>query len=225
MTAKKVGSANITVKTFNGKTAVCKVTVNPKSSPSLPNESNDPSSWNLKLVNLKSPKLSKNYVPPLGQINGYYLRTGAIKPARELMNAAKRDGVNLYIVSGYRSYQLQTQLFNNRVKKYQNQGMSYKNAYKKASMINAVPGTSEHQLGLAIDFNSLDQSFGETKEGKWLYKNAWKYGFVFRYPKESVGVTGIMYEPWHYRYVGVNNAKFMHDNNMTLEAYIEYLNK
>ena len=188
-------------------------------------ESTDPSSWNLKLVNLNSPKLAENYVPPLENINGYYLRKEVVKPAKKLMSGAESDGIHLFIVSGYRSYQTQTDLFNNRVALYEGQGMSHDEAYKKAAMVNAVPGTSEHQLGLAIDFNSLDQDFGETKEGKWLYNNAWKYGFVFRYPKESVGVTGIMYEPWHYRYVGVNNAKFMHDNNMTLEAYIEYLNK
>lgn len=188
-------------------------------------ESNDPSSWNLKLVNLNSPKLAENYVPPLESINGYYLRKEAVKPAKKLMSAAESDGIHLFIVSGYRSFQTQSDLFNNRVALYEGQGMSHDEAYKKAAMVNAVPGTSEHQLGLAIDFNSLDQDFGETKEGKWLYNNAWRYGFIFRYPKESVGVTGIMYEPWHYRYVGVNNAKFMHDNNMTLEAYIEYLNK
>lgn len=85
------------------------------------------------------------------------------------------------------------------------------------------PGASDHNLGLAVDFNNVDNNFKQTKGYKWLIKNAESYGFVLRYPEEKVRITGISYEPWHWRYVGKEHAKKMNELNMCLEEYVEYL--
>lgn len=129
----------------------------------------------------------------------------------EMTAAAAKDGVSLWIVSGFRSYTKQTSLYNNYVAR---------DGKAEADRYSARPGHSEHQTGLAFDLNSLDQSFGQTKEGKWIAANSWKYGFILRYPQEKEAQTGYMYEPWHVRYLGKDVAKKVYDSGLCLEEYL-----
>lgn len=129
----------------------------------------------------------------------------------EMIAAASKDGIRLYQISGFRSYSTQQTLYNNYVAR---------DGKAEADRYSARPGHSEHQTGLAFDLNSLEQSFGETKEGKWLAANCWKYGFIIRYPHDKESVTGYMYEPWHVRYLGKENAKAVYESGKCLEEYL-----
>ena len=125
---------------------------------------------------------------------------------------AAKDGLNIFIISSYRSYTKQQYTYQNWVNIY---------GQKEADRISARPGFSEHQLGLAIDVNSCYFAFAETKEAEWLDKNCYKYGFILRYPSfESEKYTGYAYEPWHIRYVGTELAKKISDSGKTLEQYL-----
>ena len=109
-----------------------------------------------------------------------------------------------------------------------NQGLSYMEAYKISSNTVTVPGASEHQIGLAIDFisdtyTSLNEGFGNSQAGKWLAENSYRYGFILRYPKGKEDITGIIYEPWHFRYVGIDAAEIIYNENITLEELLEKL--
>ncbi|NMS89895.1 M15 family metallopeptidase [Clostridioides difficile] len=130
---------------------------------------------------------------------------------------AQKAGLNLKAFSTYRSYEYQDKLFKSYVKEH---------GEKEANRFSAKPGESEHQTGLAFDIGGNDQSswanekFNNTKEAKWLYENAYKYGFILRYPKGKENITGYMYESWHYRYVGTEHSKNFAMNNLTLEEYL-----
>jgi D-alanyl-D-alanine carboxypeptidase len=129
----------------------------------------------------------------------------------EMINAAKTEGVVLRMISGFRSYSTQNTLYNNYVAR---------DGKAEADRYSARPGHSEHQTGLAFDLNSLEQSFENTKEGKWLAENCWKYGFIIRYPKGKESVTGYMFEPWHVRYLGKEVAKKVYESGKCLEEYL-----
>ncbi len=129
----------------------------------------------------------------------------------EMTAAAKRDGIELFVVSGFRSYEKQTNLYNTYV------GREGKIA---ADRYSARPGSSEHQAGLAFDLNSLEQSFGETAEGRWLAAHCAEYGFIIRYPADKEDKTGFMYEPWHVRYLGLEKAKAVEESGLCLEEYL-----
>lgn len=130
---------------------------------------------------------------------------------------------NIWIQSAYRSIEKQEQLYYNRVNEYISQGLSRQEAENLTSQLINKPETSEHNLGLAVDFNYVDFNFEKTKEYKWLKENAENYGFILRYPKEKEDITKVDYEPWHWRYVGVEHAKKMNEQKMCLEEYVEYL--
>lgn len=145
------------------------------------------------------------------------LRTAAASAIEDMFSAAKTDSLNLMVSSGYRSYAYQVGLYNGYVK---SEGQAL------ADQQSARPGHSEHQTGLAVDIEptsrhcELDQCFADTKEGKWLAANAYKYGFVLRYTPDKVRVTGYESEPWHYRYVGKDLALQLHNQNIaTLEEF------
>ena len=125
---------------------------------------------------------------------------------------AAKEGISLWVASGFRSYSLQNGLYN-----------QYSNSYGKASAdtFSARPGHSEHQTGLAADLNQIDQSFGNTKAGKWLANNCYKYGFILRYPQGKQSITGYIYEPWHFRYIG-DEAENLYNNGewITLAEYL-----
>ncbi len=130
----------------------------------------------------------------------------------EMQSAAASEGIKLTIVSGFRSYNYQKTLYNNYV---------LTDGVELADTYSARPGHSEHQTGLAFDLNSVDDSFGDTKEGIWLSNNASKYGFILRYPKGKTNETGYIYEPWHFRYVGKDFASKLYNNGdwITIESY------
>ena len=168
----------------------------------------------------------------LGEINGKYtsgaqsskyLDARVVETFNKMCKAASEDGVTLISVSSYRTYSYQQTLYKNRVQRCINEGLSEEEAKKKAATIVAFPGTSEHHLGLAVDINSVEESFENTKAFRWLSDHAEEYGFILRYPEDKQSITKIIYEPWHYRYVGVEHAKAMNDLGMCMEEYVEYL--
>ncbi|MCR4618086.1 MAG: M15 family metallopeptidase [Lachnospiraceae bacterium] len=186
----------------------------------------DPDDWRLMLIN-KSHFIPDDYEVPLGTIYGVHQCDKRIIPDLiAMLKAAKDDGVNLSIRSPYRTSALQVLLYNNKITKFMDVGMSYLEAYKLAGQAVTIPGASEHEAGLSLDivsdtYTSLTEGFGETEAGKWLAANAHYYGFILRYPAEKEYITTIEYEPWHFRYVGVEAATVMYNENLTLEEFWE----
>ncbi len=134
---------------------------------------------------------------------------------------AKKAGITLWISSGYRNIDLQTRLFKRQVEREHSKAViSIQEAEKRAARVVARPGTSEHNTGLAVDFNGVADNFYTTKEYKWLMDNAHKYGFIERYQKKWKDYTGIIYEPWHFRYVGKDNAPKIKESGLCLEEYV-----
>ena len=148
----------------------------------------------------------------------------AIEYLTQMMNDMRKDGVtNIWIQSAYRSVKRQKELYDNSVKKYLGEGKTQEEAEKLTDEYINKPGSSDHNLGLAIDFNYVDNKFEDLKGFKWLQEHAEEYGFILRYPKDKEDITKISYESWHWRYVGEEHAKKMNELNMCLEEYIEYL--
>lgn len=154
-----------------------------------------------------------------GESEKKYMREEAAEALEQLFSEAEKQGIVLYAVSGYRSYERQKALFNNKVNKV---------GAEEANKLVAKPGQSEHQTGLAMDVSSksanflLEVNFGQTVEGRWLKENAHKFGFIIRYPKEKTDVTGYSYEPWHIRYVGKEAASEIYEKLITLEEYFGF---
>jgi D-alanyl-D-alanine carboxypeptidase len=143
----------------------------------------------------------------------------------KMYNDANRDGVQLIPYSGYRTIARQKQNYERKIRQYQDQGFRYTEACNLAAQIVLPPGCSEHEAGLAMDIVapgrwSLDEGFADTKEFAWLTEHAQDYGFVLRYPKSKTKITGVDYEPWHWRYVGVSNARIMSAESLCLEEYL-----
>ncbi len=144
------------------------------------------------------------------------LQKEAADAIEALFEAAAKENLHLYGISGYRSYARQKAIYETNLA---NRGEEYTNRYS------AMPGHSEHQTGLAMDVSTpsidfhLDEGFAATPEGKWLADNAYRYGFIIRYPKDKTHITGYSYEPWHIRYVGIPLAEKLHNENLTLEEY------
>ena len=137
----------------------------------------------------------------------------------ELLDAVLEAGLTFNLTSAYRSHSYQTTLFRRKVDKLMGQGYSYSAAYSETSRSIAIPGTSEHELGLAVDVKS------GTSVYEWLKDHSWEYGFIVRYPSGQTALTGVYYEPWHLRYVGVELAKEIYDLDMCVEAYMNMLTK
>ena len=148
----------------------------------------------------------------------------AIDDLKKMINAMGRDGIaNIWVQSAYRSVERQKELYDNSVQKYLKQGKTQEEAERLTDEYINKPGASDHNLGLAVDFNNVDNKFEDLDGFKWLQKNAENYGFILRYPKDKEEITKISYESWHWRYVGEEHAKKMNELNMCLEEYIEYL--
>lgn len=166
-------------------------------------------------------KIPDDYQPDVADMgNGYSYDKKATRAYNELLKKAKADGISLWVLSAYRSFDKQTTNFQNKIKEYENLGYNAEQAYAATAKLIAVPGTSEHSLGLALDLNSLETSFESTKAFEWLIANCADFGFILRYPKDKVEITGISYEPWHYRYVGTNHAKPIMEQGICLEEYL-----
>ncbi|MBO5479311.1 MAG: M15 family metallopeptidase [Clostridia bacterium] len=180
--------------------------------------------WNLKLVN-KNNSVDRSYVPELEELDdGIMFDKRAISYLRSMINAMNKKGITkVWVQSAYRSYEKQEELFNRKVQYYKNQGKKQEEAETLAQTVVQRPEMSEHNLGLAADFNTVNNEFEKTKAFEWLQENAADYGFILRYPKDKQEITGITYESWHWRYVGENHAKTMKEKGYCLEEYIEYL--
>ena len=143
-----------------------------------------------------------------------------------MLKAMKKEGINnIWVQSAYRDVKYQEELYNKSVKEYLYYGLSKEEAQELTNKYINKPRESEHNLGLAVDFNNVDNDFKNTKAYNWLKTNAKDYGFIMRYPEEKKEITGIEYEPWHWRYVGKEHSYKMEELNMCLEEYIEYLEK
>ncbi|MBR3844917.1 MAG: M15 family metallopeptidase [Clostridia bacterium] len=181
--------------------------------------------WYLLLVNPTN-TISSSWSTDMTYLDSeYQLDSRIIEPYKAMVAAARADGVTLYPISCYRSYSTQQRLYNNRVDraKRENPSFTQKEAEVYAATHVARPGTSEHQTGLAIDFNSVETDFGSTAAGKWLKQNANDYGFILRYEQDKQSKTNVTWEPWHYRFVGVKHAKRMTQLGYCLEEYIDYI--
>lgn len=169
-----------------------------------------PSGWQVNLVQLK---------------NGQSIDRRAYAALQNMMDDARSAGLSPLICSSYRTHAKQEELHKKQVQKFLSQGYSQSIAEEKASEWVAPAGTSEHELGLAVDIVSmehqiLDETQEHTAEQKWLMSNCWKYGFILRYPTSKSSITGIGYEPWHYRYVGKEAAKIIMEQGICLEEYL-----
>jgi len=185
--------------------------------------------WYLYYVDFDN-RMPENYVPPVVKINTKYTRNSGfefdsrcVDQLRRLLNDANNSGVDLFVYSPYRTYASQKTIYNNRVNEIKNKGKSQAEAEIEAAKRIMPPGCSEHNLGLALDFNIASDSFTGTKPCKWLMEHAADYGFIMSYPKDKVHLTKVDYESWHYRYVGVDHAKRMKAKNMCLLEYRQFL--
>lgn len=179
--------------------------------------------WNLLVVNMER-EIPEGYDPETKEVlnSGYELDARVTPHYEEMYYAGKKDGVTLTPFSGHRSYERQRINYNNLTETYMARyGLDREAAAKKAATVILPPGTSEHNIGLSMDICNTYDSFANSAEYAWLVKNAYKYGFILRYPKDKEDVTGIVYEPWHWRYVGVEYAKKIKDSGLCLEEYLD----
>ena len=187
--------------------------------------------WRLVLIN-KQHSVPDDYVVNLGKINTLkgimYCDERIIDDLLDMLQDAKEDGITLGICSPYRTEEYQKMLFEKKINAYMKKGLTYMEAYQLAGLAINVPGASEHQIGLALDivtpsYQSLDDGFAKTDAGLWLAENSYKYGFILRYPLGKEDITGVEYEPWHFRYVGVEAATVITQQGITLEEFWEEL--
>ena len=179
--------------------------------------------WNLILVN------RENYIPADYEVqltelsNGKKVDSRIYPELQEMFNAARAQGYGLFVREGYRTQEEQQQLMNEKIEAYENEGKSKSEAKKLAEQWVAIPGTSEHQLGIAVDINADTTKSSSDDVYSWLAENAHKYGFIKRYPSDKTDITGVINEPWHYRYVGKEAALEIYSQGMCLEEYIDTL--
>jgi len=178
------------------------------------------------LANKDNP-LPADYAPDLAYLEGgsYQMQSEAAAAFDRMKNAANATGLQLMACSTYRSVERQTELFNAEIQKWMGQGMDEAAAREQAATVVMVPGCSEHNTGLAVDVGSITnqrvaEDFENEPEFAWLQEHAAEYGFILRYPADKVEVTGVTYEPWHYRYVGVENAQKIKESGLCLEEYL-----
>lgn len=179
--------------------------------------------WNLILVN-REHRIPRDYTVELTELSNGQKVDSRIYPAlQEMFDDARAQGLHLFVRDGYRTWETQQKLLDQKIQAYKDEGYSSGKAEKKAKEWVAVPGTSEHQLGLAVDINADTACSSREEVYTWLAKNGYKYGFINRYPEDKTDITGTIYEPWHYRYVGREAAKEIWQQGLCLEEYIETL--
>lgn len=181
-----------------------------------------------------------HYIPDDYKVNlvtvqgKYKLDEKAAEHAIELLAAAKKAGYDMQLCSAYRTVEKSAELYQRQIKKFLSAGYSQADAEKEAAKWVAPPGTSEHHTGLAMDlvssdywgqYSDLEHDYDKFDSFKWMYANCAEYGFVLRYPEDKQDITGITYEPWHYRYVGVDAAKYIMENGLCLEEYLEEIER
>ncbi|WP_417765027.1 M15 family metallopeptidase [Sinanaerobacter sp. ZZT-01] len=179
--------------------------------------------WNLILVN------QDNYIPDDYDIELTVLSNGESVDSRiyanlqDMFDNARAAGIYPIVVSGFRTQEKQQSLLDDKIEAYNVEGHSKAEARKLAENWVAVPGTSEHQLGIAVDINADKSKSARNEVYSWLAKNAYYYGFILRYPSDKTDITGTIYEPWHYRFVGEDVAKEIYSKGICLEEYIDGL--
>lgn len=179
--------------------------------------------WNLILVN-EDYYIPDNYEVELTELsNGKKVDSRIYPYLQSMFDDARANGLALFVREGYRTSEEQQQIMDERVAEYQGEGYSKSEAKKLARDYVAVPDTSEHQLGLSVDINADTTKCSSDAVYSWLAENAWRYGFIKRYPADKVDITGISNEPWHYRYVGKEAAQEIQAQGICLEEYIEQL--
>lgn len=183
---------------------------------------NQPLDWKLIIASKEHP-IPDDYEVQLATIEGdLKFDQRAIGELNQLRNAARKAGyTNLWVQSSYRSIETQETLFKNKVNEYKRMGKTEQKAEELANKIVNRAGESDHNLGLAVDFNYVEESFKDLSVYKWLCNHAHEYGFILRYPKEKEEITNVSYEPWHWRYVGKEYAKEIKEKGYCLEEYVK----
>ncbi len=179
--------------------------------------------WNLILVNSKH-RIPKRYEVELIRLsNGKQVDERIYPELQEMFDAARANGLHLFVAEGYRTQKEQQQLLDEKIEEYKNEGYPKAEAEELARQWVAVPGTSEHQLGIAVDINADNAGSSDDEVYTWLAENSWQYGFIRRYPPDKTEITGTIYEPWHYRYVGKEATREIASSGVCLEEYLENL--
>ena len=184
--------------------------------------------WKLLLVNDQNP-LPENYsIQTVELRNGFQVDERCYPDLQAMMDACREEGLSPVICSAYRTQEYQEKLYQIQIDKQLALGYSQEHAAMEAGKQVAVPGTSEHQLGLAVDivdmsYQLLDNAQADTAVQKWLMEHSWEYGFILRYSDGKSEITGFTYEPWHYRYVGRENAEQIYHMGVCLEEYLDRL--
>ena len=181
--------------------------------------------WRLQLINRDHP-IDQEYKPELTHVRGdIYVDSRCYTDLTAMLEACRADGLSPLVCSGYRDLDYQTKLFNNKIQQLRAEGLPEDEAHRVAQTIVAIPGASEHHIGLAVDI--VDQSYQQLNERQeqtavqqWLIEHCWEYGFILRYPNGKSDITKIIYEPWHYRYVGKEIAAEIRDSGLCLEEYL-----
>ena len=180
-----------------------------------------PKEWNLIVVNRWN-ELPEDYDVELTELSNGQMVDSRIYPyLQEMFDAARTEGVYPVVREGYRTAEEQQEILDDKIQNYINQGYSQVKAERTAKEWVALPGTSEHQLGIAVDINADKSKCSNEDVYGWLTENAYKYGFVLRYPPGKQKITGTSYEPWHYRYVGEEAAKEIYERGICLEEYFK----
>lgn len=180
-----------------------------------------PEEWNLIVVNRWN-ELPEDYDVELTELSNGQMVDGRIYPyLQEMFDAARTEDVYPVVREGYRTAEEQQEILDDKIQSYINQGYSQVKAERTAKEWVALPGTSEHQLGIAVDINADKSKCSNEDVYEWLAENAYKYGFVLRYPPGKQKITGTSYEPWHYRYVGKEVAREIYEREICLEEYFK----
>lgn len=177
--------------------------------------------WNLILVN-RDYRIPDDYEVELTELsNGKKVDSRIYPKLQEMFDQARADGLGLFVREGYRTAGEQQSLLEEKIEAYKNEGYSKSEADRLARQWVAAPGTSEHEMGIAVDINADTTKSSSDAVYGWLAENAHKYGFIKRYPSDKTDITGVINEPWHYRYVGEEAAEEIHSRGICLEEYIE----
>ena len=181
--------------------------------------------WCLILVNKDNPVPEDYEVKLTDLTNGNQVDSRIYPKLQEMFDDARSYGMDLFVREGYRTREDQQSIMDNRVEAYEAEGYSEEEAIEFAKQYVAEPGTSEHELGISVDINANNDVSDDDTIYTWLDENAYKYGFIKRYPENKIDITGINNEPWHYRYVGLKAAQEMKDMDLCLEEYLDYLSE
>lgn len=177
--------------------------------------------WNLILINEWN-RIPNNYEVSLSKLsNGESVDTRILSSLQDMFDTAREDGIYPVVASGYRTEKVQKQIMEDKIASYKESGFSSSQAKSMAKDWVATPGTSEHQLGIAVDINGDRVNSTSDEVYSWLNENSHLFGFIRRYPPDKTEITGINNEPWHYRYVGIDAATEMSKENLCLEEYLE----